>query len=143
MSYLQIVLLFTILGLIFSNSININNTLVDTDYLAQSLVGYTSSNFPGSSFLNYALYGITEQRFYYYEFLQNFGEHVDTCYDRRLIIGNDGLLGGICLSSTTAIIPVPGSTIQHISISLLNKYFPNGYTFLKRTANFCFSGYKG
>ena len=92
MSYLQIVLLFSFLGLIYSNSININNTLWLTDYLAQSLVGYTTSNFPGSSFLNYALYGITEQRFYYYEFLQTFGVKDYTCSDGNLIIGNDGLL---------------------------------------------------
>ena len=142
MSYLQIVLLFSFLGSMYSNSININNTLSDPDYIAYSVIGNASSNFPGSSFLNYALYGITEQRFYYYEFLQNFGEQGDSCPQSTLIIGNDGLLGGICYGYY-AIVPVPGSSIQIISNSLFNKYFPNGYTFLKRTAYFSFSGYKG
>ena len=62
----------------------------------------------------------------------------------NLVIGNDGSLGGICShTNSNVIIPVPGSTIKEIPNSLINKYFPNGYTILKNPKSFDYCPYLG
>ena len=115
-SLLSLIVLFLSVS---TNSYNINHTfpVLHSSYLALRLVGNESSDFPGSSFLNYILYGTKEQLFFYYEFLLNYGSKALNCSDGNLVIGNDALLGGICFGDNSeVIIPIYGSKIESVPI---------------------------
>ena len=118
----------------------INDTLTKPLYasdLAYLLKGNPSSHFPGPSMLNYLLYGTSEAGFYYYEFLQNYGIKSKNFNQGNLVIGNDGVLGGICYGDNhTVILPIQNSHIQEIPIANLNKYFPYGFTILNNYYSF-------
>jgi len=129
----------------YSKSLNINDTFSYwRNYLSEYLIGNPSSNFPGSSFLNYVSYGSNIQQFGYKEFLLNYGFKDTDCRDQSIIIGNDGMLGGFCFGfNYKFIIPVPRSTIQMIPLSSISDYFPKGYTILRNPKYFDSIPYSG
>lgn len=141
-----------VIGILFSILLNkvystqlINNTFLPVSmmYIAEELIGLPSSNFPSSSMLNYILYGYFSTTFFYYEFLREYGQSTNTFDNGNLVIGNDGVLGGICYGNQIVIIPIPNQAITRVPINYLNKYFPNGYSILQNTKvydNYPYSG---
>ena len=95
--------------------------------VADILANVSSSYFPGSSFLNYVLYGSENATYSYKDFLQLYGLKVSNPYPGDIIIGKDFNLGGILNTFNTIVIPVPSGKVQSIPQSLLKKYFPKGY----------------
>jgi len=74
------------------------------------------------------LYGHTDLPYTLPYLLANFGNKTTTISRGNLIIGNDGLLGGIVIDTENAIIPVPDGKVSVINSFHWNTYFPNNYT---------------
>ena len=94
--------------------------------VADLLVNISSNNFPGSSLLNYALYGSENATYSYKDLMKNYGFLVDRPEAGDLIIGSDGNLGGIYDENSSVVISVPYGKVQAIPKSMLRKYFPKG-----------------
>ena len=111
--------------------------------IALDLVGMPSSNFPGSSMLNYILYGTSDAGFSYKDFLNHYGYKVDYFPYGTVIIGNDGMLGGMYFWLGEIVLPIKSQQIQLIKEDDLPKYFPNGYTILRNDNQFDNKPYSG
>lgn len=109
---------------------------------AEAMVGIPTSNFPHEAFINYILYGHTDVPFTYNDFLLSFGDTTTDLDTGYLVIGNDGLLGGIAIDDSSVAIPVPYSTIQNIPVGILYRYFPNGYSIFptNQTLSYWYAG---
>ena len=104
--------------------------------MASLMVGLPSSRYPRELFLNYALYGRTDDPFSYDELYKYFGVSSNFTSEGSLIIGNDLKLGGIVLEGNTIAIPIPGSVVTVISYDLLPTFFPFGYRIKNCTGKF-------
>ena len=131
--------------LFLASSMNMNFKFSNyvTTNAAYQLCGKPSLNFPGSSMINYILFGISDTIFEYYQFLLYYGFKVNNFISGDLIIGNDGKLGGICVDNEQVVIPVPNSNIQLIRKEQLQSFFPKGYTILRNNNDFDNTPYKG
>jgi len=128
------------------NSLNINDTNSDLGFIgdiAGLLVGSASSNYPGPSFLNFVLYGSRDAGFFYYHYITSYGYKVNTSVAGDLIIGNDGLLGGIVILGNQLVVPIPGDKVTALPISQLSKYFLKGYTILRNDNKYTSRPYSG
>ena len=141
--FLGIIFAFTICK-IFSKS-NINNTVPFriADNGANLLIGIPSSHFPGSSMINFVLYGHSDMGFSYLDFLHSYGINSSYLEPGDLVIGSDGELGGIADFNNNIVIPVPFSTVQDFPQNQINHFFPHGYNILKNPNDIDTFKYRG